>query len=212
MPFKFVRLEIPGVMLIEPRVFGDERGFFMETYKRSDFSREGIAEPFVQGNHSKSRRGTLRGLHYQKNPRAQGKLVRACFGVVHDVVVDLRRGGPTYGRWLAVTLSAKEKKMLYIPAGLAHGFCVVSDEAEVLYSATEEYAPELESGILWNDPELAIEWPITTPILSSRDRAWPRLSAADHNFSWQGPGGGGQRGNSWQMAAGSGQKTRNQKR
>jgi dTDP-4-dehydrorhamnose 3,5-epimerase len=184
MPFRFTRLAIPEVLLIEPLVFRDQRGFFLETYKRSEFAAEGISETFVQGNHSKSSRGILRGLHYQKNPMAQGKLVRAVSGEIYDVVIDLRRGAPTYGKWVAVTISAQDKKMLYVPGGFAHGFCVTSDEAEVLYAATEEYAPDCEAGVLWNDPDLAITWPITDPQLSARDRAWPLLKQADNNFSY----------------------------
>ena len=184
MPFRFTRLSIPEVILIEPLVFRDQRGFFMETYKRSEFAAEGITETFVQGNHSKSFRGTLRGLHYQKYPKAQGKLVRALSGEIHDVMVDLRLGGPTYGKWVAMTISAEDKKMLYVPGGFAHGFCVISEEAEVLYSATEEYAPDCEAGVVWNDPDLKIEWPIAEPRLSNRDRAWPRLKDADNNFSY----------------------------
>jgi dTDP-4-dehydrorhamnose 3,5-epimerase len=184
MPFVFRRLEIPEVTLIEPLVFRDQRGFFLETYKRSEFAAEGIGENFVQGNHSNSSRGILRGLHYQKNPRAQGKLIRAVSGEVYDVVVDLRRGAPTYGRWLAVTLSAQEQKMLYVPCGFAHGFCVISDVADVLYLATEEYSPDCEAGVVWNDSDLAIAWPISDPQLSARDRGWPSLRHADNNFSW----------------------------
>ena len=185
MPFVFTCLEIPEVILIEPLVFRDQRGFFMETYKRSEFAAAGITDNFVQGNQSKSSRGILRGLHYQKNPRAQGKLVRAVSGEIYDVVVDLRRGAPTYGKWLAVGLSAQENKMLYVPVGFAHGFCVTSEEAEVLYAATEEYAPEYEAGVIWSDPDLAIPWPIADPQVSARDRRWPSLKQADNNFSWQ---------------------------
>jgi dTDP-4-dehydrorhamnose 3,5-epimerase len=187
MPFVFTRLEIPEVILIEPLVFRDQRGFFLETYKRSEFAAAGITKIFVQGNHSKSSRGILRGLHYQKHPKAQGKLVKAVSGEIYDVVVDLRRGAPTYGKWLAVTLSAQEQKMLYVPVGFAHGFCVTSEEADVLYWATEEYAPDCEAGVVWNDPDLAIAWPILDPQLSARDRGWPPLKQADHNFSWSQP-------------------------
>jgi len=194
MAFRFTPSDIPDVVLIDPSVFSDERGFLIESYKRSEFAAFGITEPFVQSNHSKSREGTLRGLHYQKNPKAQGKLVRAILGEVYDVVVDLRRGGPTYGRWIAVVLSAENKKMLYVPAGFAHGFCVTSAEAEILYMISEEYAPELESGVLWTDPELAIEWPIAEPILSPRDHAWPRLRDADNNFIYGGARQGGEGG------------------
>ena len=186
MSFCFVSTRIPEVIIIEPPVFPDNRGFFMETYKHSEFAAHGIAETFVQCNQSKSRRGTLRGLHYQKNPKAQGKLVRALSGEIYDVVVDLRVGGPTYGKWTAATLSADNKKMLYVPAGFAHGFCVTSAEAEIFYMTTAEYAPEVEAGVIWNDPGLAIEWPITEPQLSSRDSAWPPLKMADNSFRYYG--------------------------
>lgn len=182
MPFRFIQTDIPDVLMIEPPVVADERGFFMEAYKRSEFARQGIAETFVQCNHSKSERGVLRGLHYQQHPKAQAKLVRAVSGEIYDVVVDLRAGGATYGRWLAATLSAENRTMLYVPRGFAHGFCVISPEAEIFYMTTEEYAPELEAGVIWNDPELAIDWPIADPVLSPRDRAWPRFRLAENNF------------------------------
>lgn len=158
----------------------------METYKRSEFAAQGIEDIFVQCNHSKSARGILRGLHYQRNPEAQGKLVRALAGEIYDVVVDLRCGSPTYGKWLAVVLSAENKQMLYVPAGFAHGYCVTADDAEVSYMTTAEYAPECEAGVIWNDPALNIDWPIAEPILSARDRAWPRLRDADSNFRYKG--------------------------
>ena len=185
MPFVFTRSAIPDVWIIEPRVFSDERGFFMETYKRSEFAAQGIAETFVQSNHSKSSKGTLRGLHYQNPPKPQGKLIRALGGEIYDVAVDIRNGSPTFGNWVAVTLSAQNKRMLYVPAGFAHGFCVTSEDAEVQYMTTEEYAPELEAGIIWNDSDLAIDWPIAEPILSPRDRAWPPLRDADNNFRYK---------------------------
>lgn len=186
MPFRFTPTAIAEVIVIEPQVFPDERGFFMETYKRSEFVAQGIDESFVQCNQSRSGRGTLRGLHYQKNPKAQAKLVRALSGEVYDVVVDLRRGMPTYGKWIGATLSAENKKMLYVPAGFAHGFCVTSAEAEIYYMTTAEYAPEAEAGVIWNDPELEIEWPIAEPELSYRDRSWPPLKFADNNFRQRG--------------------------
>jgi dTDP-4-dehydrorhamnose 3,5-epimerase len=182
MPFSFARTAIPEVIVIDPPVFPDHRGFFMETYKRSEFAANGIFETFVQSNHSKSSRGILRGLHYQKHPKAQAKLVRALSGEIYDVVVDLRQDGPTYGKWIGAILSAENKKILYVPAGFAHGFYVISGEAEVQYMATEEYAPDHETGIIWNDPDLRIDWPIVDPQLSPRDRAWPRLRFADNNF------------------------------
>ena len=179
MPFVFARTSIPDIVVIEPRVFPDERGFFMETYRRSEFAAAGIGEMFVQTNHSKSSNGILRGLHYQKAPKAQGKLIRALAGEIYDVALDIRKQSTSFGKWFASRLSAENKRMIYIPAGFAHGFCVTSQTAEIQYMTTEEYAPELESGIIWNDPELKIYWPIVGPILSQRDRAWPRLRDAD---------------------------------
>jgi len=184
MPFKIQRLEIPDVILIEPEVFSDERGFFMETYKYSEFSAFGINEHFLQDNHSRSAKGVLRGLHYQNPPKAQGKLVRVILGEVFDVAVDIRKGSPTYGRWVGVVLSSENKRMLYIPPGFAHGFCVLSDAAEVLYKVTKEYAPECEAGIIWNDPEIGIEWPIEHPIISSKDAQWPTLREAVNDFNY----------------------------
>ena len=179
MPFRFSPAAIPDVLVIEPRVFPDGRGFFMETYKRSEFAAHGIDETFVQCNQSKSVRGTLRGLHYQRIPKAQGKLVRALSGEIYDVAVDLRQGSPTYRQWIGEVLSAQNKHMLYVPRGFAHGFCVTSDEAEVSYMTTAEYAPELEAGIIWNDPDLRIDWPVAQPHLSNRDQDWPTLREAN---------------------------------
>ena len=184
MPFRFVKTEIPEVVIVEPRVFPDERGFFMETYKRSEFAAMGIGEIFVQVNRSKSPKGILRGLHYQKQPKAQGKLVQALAGEIFDVAADIRPGAPTFGRSVVTRLSSENKRMLYVPAGFAHGFCVISDEAEVSYMTTAEYAPECEAGIRWNDPDLAIDWPIATPQLSNRDLVWPCLKDADNNFCY----------------------------
>jgi dTDP-4-dehydrorhamnose 3,5-epimerase len=188
MPFRFVKTEIPEVVIIEPRVFADERGFFMETYKRSEFAALGIGEIFVQVNRSKSPKGILRGLHYQKQPEAQGKLVQALAGEIFDVAVDIRQGAPTFGRSVIIELSSENKRMLYVPTGFAHGFCVVSDDAEVSYMTTAEYAPECEAGIRWDDPDLAIDWPIASPWLSQRDRLWPCLKDADNNFCYVGVG------------------------
>jgi dTDP-4-dehydrorhamnose 3,5-epimerase len=182
MPFHFTPTDISGVIVIDPPVFPDDRGFFMESYKRSEFAAGGINETFVQCNQSKSARGILRGLHYQKNPKAQAKLVRALSGEIYDVAVDLRKGSSTYGKWTTVILSAENKKMLFVPVGFAHGLCVTSADAEMLYMTTEEYAPDLEAGVLWDDPDLAIEWPVANPVLSARDRAWPRLRDADNTF------------------------------
>lgn len=182
MRFQFQQLEIPDIVLIEPTVLEDDRGFFSETYKYSEFSDFGIRDVFMQDAHSQSRRGVLRGLHYQKKHRAQGKLIRVVVGALFDVAVDLRTKSPTYGKWVGVQLSAANRKMLYIPPGFAHGFCALTELAEVLYKTTDEHAPESERGILWNDPELGITWPLTNPIVSSRDAAFPRLREADNDF------------------------------
>lgn len=186
MSFRFRRLDIPEVVIIEPLVFQDERGFFMESYKHSEFAASGINESFVQDNHSRSKRGVLRGLHYQNPPWAQGKLVRAIAGEVYDVAVDIRRGSRTYGRWIGALLSEENKRMLYIPAGFAHGFLVLSEVAEVLYKTTEEYAPESEAGIIWDDPAIGIKWPIEKPILAPKDARWPILSEAVNGFVLEG--------------------------
>jgi dTDP-4-dehydrorhamnose 3,5-epimerase len=178
MPFIFEPTELPDVVLISPKVHGDARGFFMETYKRSEFQAAGIDAPLVQENHSRSAAGTLRGLHYQRAPRAQGKLVRVLQGAIYDVAVDIRQGSRTFGRWVAITLTAESRQSLYVPPGFANGFCVTADVADVIYMTTDEYVPELEHGIPWNDPSLGIPWPIPEPILSPRDRAWPPFAAS----------------------------------
>lgn len=173
MPSTFESTALDGVVIIIPKLFGDARGFLMETYKRSEFEAAGLRLTLVQENHSLSTAGTLRGLHYQRPPKAQGKLVRVIRGEIYDVAVDIRPGSPTYGGWLGVTLSDVNRTSIYIPPGFAHGFCVVSPEAEVIYKTTEEYAPDLEYGIRWDDPALGIAWPVTTPTLSERDKHWP---------------------------------------
>lgn len=168
--------EIPGVFLLEPVVHGDHRGFFMESYNKARFSELGITHDFVQDNHSRSRAGVLRGLHYQLG-QPQAKLVRATRGRVFDVVVDLRRNSPTFGRWVGAELSEDNRRMLYSPAGFAHGFVVLSEIAEFQYKCSDFYAPEEERGIRWDDSSIAIDWPLAgvTPILSDRDLVWPRL-------------------------------------
>ncbi len=181
MPFRFEKGVLPGLLFIEPRVFDDPRGFFLELYKRTDFAREGVPE-FVQDNLSFSRARTLRGLHFQRPPHAQGKLVQALSGESYDVAVDLRPSSPAFGQWQATTLSRDNRRMVYIPEGCAHGFCVLSDTAEVSYKTTAEYDPASESGIAWNDEALAIDWPVPAPLLSARDEDWPRLAAADTGF------------------------------
>jgi len=178
MPFEFERLEIQDVILIKPKVFGDERGFFMETYKKPDFKRAGIREEFVQDNQSHSRYGVLRGLHFQREPYAQAKIVRVVRGVIYDVAVDLRRNSPTFGKWVGVILSEFNKWQLYIPRGFAHGFVVLSDVADVVYKVDNVYAPDHEGGIIWNDPELGIDWPVDEPIVSEKDKKWPTLKGA----------------------------------
>lgn len=183
MPFRFTPQAIPDVILIEPKVFGDARGCFVELHKRSEFLGAGIAEAFVQDNYSHSRRGVLRGLHYQTVPQAQSKLVSVIAGEIFDVAVDIRPASPTRGRWVGVTLSAENRWMLYIPEGFAHGFCVLSDHADVVYKVTAEYAPALERGIVWNDPDLGIAWPVTAPVLSPKDAALPLLRDTETEFA-----------------------------
>jgi len=168
---KFVPMSIPDVILIEPRVFGDARGFFFESWNARNFAEAGIDARFVQDSHSRSVRGVLRGLHYQIR-QPQGKLIRVVAGEVFDVVVDIRKSSPTCGRHVAVRLSAAVHGMLWVPPGFAHGFCVLSDYAEMLYKQTDFYAPQHERSLLWNDPELAIDWPLAdAPILSEKDKA-----------------------------------------
>ena len=176
---KVIETAIPDVRIIEPRVFGDARGFFMETWSRRDFAAAGIDADFVQDNHSRSVQGTLRGLHYQIQ-QPQGKLVRVTAGEVFDVAVDLRRASPTFGRWLGVMLSAENHRQLWVPPGFAHGFYVVSEVAEFQYKCTDYYASEHERCIRWDDPELGIEWPLildgSKPLLSDKDRAGVRFA------------------------------------
>ncbi len=182
MPFNFTHLQIPEVVLIEPRTFLDPRGFFRETYKSSEFAANGLPSVFVQDNYSHSTRGVVRGLHYQKSPQAQGKLVAVFRGEIFDVAVDIRHGSPTFAKWIGQVLSAENGCMLYIPPGFAHGFAVLSDEADVVYKVTAEYARDLDRGILWNDPEIGVEWNVAEPILSDKDALLPRLRDADNNF------------------------------
>ncbi len=169
---KVLRTGIPEVLILEPKVFGDARGFFMESYNRRDFARAtGIDVEFVQDNHSRSARNVLRGLHYQVR-QPQGKLVRVAAGEVYDVAVDLRRSSPSFGKWVGFTLAAESRRMAWIPAGFAHGFLVLSEYADFLYKATDYYAPEHERTLLWNDPALAIDWPLAgEPVLAAKDRA-----------------------------------------
>jgi dTDP-4-dehydrorhamnose 3,5-epimerase len=184
MPFNFNKLAIPEVILIEPKVFADGRGSFMETYKYSDFALIGIKEHFVQDNYSRSVRGVLRGLHFQKSPNAQGKLVHCVRGSVFDVAVDIRKGSPTFGRWVGAELSEESNLLLYIPSGFAHGFITLSESADVMYKCTNEYAPGVDRGIIWNDPDINIRWPVKNPVLSEKDGRHPFLKDADINFEY----------------------------
>ena len=161
---------LPGVVVVVPRVFSDPRGFFLESYNQAAFRGHGLDAVFLQDNQSKSLRGTLRGLHFQLPPMAQVKLVRVVRGAIWDVAVDIRAGSPTFGQWVGIELSADNFRQLYVPAGFAHGFCVLSDEAEVLYKTSQLYSPAHERGLLWSDPAIGVIWPIAEPLLSERDR------------------------------------------
>jgi dTDP-4-dehydrorhamnose 3,5-epimerase len=179
---KRIDTNLPGVCVIEPNVFGDERGFFMETYNKHAFEQIGIDHTFVQDNQSRSSRGVLRGLHYQLN-QPQAKLVRVTLGEVYDIAVDVRRGSETFGQWTGVTLTADNKQMFFIPEGFAHGFCVISESAEFAYKCSDFYAPDEERGIIWNDPQLAIPWPLdgAEPLLSPKDSAYGLLAEMNEN-------------------------------
>lgn len=175
---KIIQTALPGVLILEPRVFGDERGFFMETFHAKRYAEAGVAGSFVQDNFSRSVKGTLRGLHFQQ-PNAQGKLVQVLAGAVFDVAVDVRRGSPTFGKWVGTELSAQNKLQLWVPPGFAHGFYVLSDFADFHYKCTALYAPETERAVVWNDPDIGIAWPLSEPPrLSAKDAAAPRLKDA----------------------------------
>ena len=182
MPFTFESQSLPGVVVVRPRVFPDDRGVFLETYKASELRAYGLPEEFVQDNLSVSRQGVLRGLHFQRPPKAQGKLVRALSGSIWDVAVDLRRDSATYLRWLGLTLDAAEHTMLYIPPGFAHGFVARTEGATVFYKCTEEYDPLRDAGIRWDDPRIAIQWPVGSPILSAKDAALPLVNDIEHTL------------------------------
>lgn len=184
MSFEFKRLDIPEVILVTPKVFSDDRGFFMQNYQYSVFAENGITDRFVQDNLSHSVKGVLRGLHYQKNPHAQAKLVSVIKGEIFDVAVDLRKNSKTYGKWVGEYLSSENKKSLYIPAGFAHGFCVLSDEVYFTYKVSAEYAPEVDRGVMWNDKDINIKWPkeIQNPVLSDKDLKQSSFRDADNNF------------------------------
>jgi dTDP-4-dehydrorhamnose 3,5-epimerase len=175
--------KLKGAKLIEPKVFGDHRGFFMESYNKKQFEEVGIDIEFVQDNHSLSvPAGTLRGLHFQLEPKAQTKLVRVTSGAIYDVIVDIRKGSPTYGQWEGYIISAANKRQLLVPKGFAHGFCTVVENTEVVYKVDEYYSPEHDAGILWNDPDLGIDWPTKDTILSDKDSKLPILKEANINF------------------------------
>ena len=176
---EFVPTTIPDVLLVKPNIFEDPRGFFLETYRENRFAEAGITQKFVQENHSASERGVLRGLHYQIR-QPQGKLVRVIAGEIFDVAVDIRRSSPTFGQWVSIVLSAENKFQMWIPAGFAHGFYVLSECAEVTYKVTDYYAPEWDRSLLWNDPQIGIAWPLTAaPILSSKDINAKKMSEAE---------------------------------
>ena len=186
--FNFIETKIKDLYIIEPKVFGDDRGYFMESYNRRDFVEAGLDMRFVQDNESKSKKGVLRGMHFQTK-FTQGKLVRVIQGEVYDVAVDLRKGSPTYGAWEGILLSSENKKQFYVPEGFAHGFLVLSDEAVFNYKCTNLYSPEYDGGLLWNDPEVGIEWPlegIDEIILSEKDKKQPTLKELDLPFEYKG--------------------------
>ncbi len=182
MPFEFIKQKIPEVVLVIPRVFPDSRGVYLETYKNSCFKENGIPEEFLQDNQSISRKGVLRGLHFQMNPKAQGKLVRVVSGRVFDVAVDLRKSSPHYGSYVSAELSGENNHELFIPAGFAHGFYTLEDKSILIYKTTEEYSPKDESGIIWNDPQLNIAWPEGDKIISGKDSELKTLKDALNNF------------------------------
>jgi len=182
MPFNFKKLDLPEVILITPDVFIDERGKFMELFKLSAFKQCGIEKPFVQVNYSTSAKNVLRGLHFQNSPKAQAKLVSVIEGEIFDVAVDLRKGSAYYGKWVGEVLSSDNRRMLYIPEGFAHGFCVLSDKAVVMYQCSCEYSKDHDGGISWADPTINIDWPVKTPILSSKDANLPNLKDPEDVF------------------------------
>lgn len=184
MEFNFTLLELPEVILVTHEIFRDERGFFLESFREVAFLRAGIPR-FVQDNHSCSPKNVVRGLHYQKKPAGVGKLVRCLRGTMYDVAVDIRKGSPTYGKWVGIELSERDCQMVYVPEGFAHGFCALSADCEVFYKMTGYYSPSHDRAIRWDDPQIGIRWPIREPILSPKDREAPRLAEADNNFEYE---------------------------
>ncbi|MDQ0482441.1 dTDP-4-dehydrorhamnose 3,5-epimerase [Guptibacillus hwajinpoensis] len=180
---KVIETKLDGVLIVEPRSFGDNRGFFMESYNHNLFKEAGIDIVFIQDNHSLSvEPGVLRGLHYQLNEKAQTKLIRVATGAIYDVAVDIRKESPTFGQWVGVILSEHNKRQLLVPKGFAHGFCTLTENTNVLYKVDELYSPEHDRGIIWDDPEIGIDWPVSNPILSEKDKVHPSLSKAENNF------------------------------
>ncbi|MGP6148703.1 dTDP-4-dehydrorhamnose 3,5-epimerase [Priestia flexa] len=183
---KIINTKFADAFVIEPKVFGDHRGFFTESYNKELFAENGIDMDFIQDNHSLSQQpGTLRGMHYQLAPKAQTKLVRVTRGAIYDVIVDIREGSPTYGQWQGFILSADNKRQLLVPKGFAHGFCTLVENTEVQYKVDELYSPDHDRGMAWNDPELNIDWPVNEPVLSEKDTKHPTLAEADNNFEWE---------------------------
>ncbi len=184
MPFTFQSTKIKDVILVEPRSFNDDRGFFYENYKKSDFLKNGIVYDFVQDNTSKSEKGVIRGMHFQAPPHEQGKLVRAVQGEILDVAIDIRIGSPTYGKWVSEVLTSENKRMLWVPPGFAHGFLTLT-EAVVHYKVTNEYNKDSEGGVMWNDRELGIDWPLGNPSLSPKDTEWPSFDGLQSPFKFK---------------------------
>ncbi len=184
MPFTFVNTEIVGVVVVESRMFHDDRGYFREGFKASEFVEAGIPTSFLQDNTSRSKRGVVRGLHFQSDPHSQGKLVSVTQGSVLDVAVDLRSGSPTYGKWVAEELTESNGRMLWIPAGFAHGFSVLSESADLVYKCTTEFHGPADGGIAWNDPDLGIDWQVDNPVISSKDAELPRLRDSNPGFNY----------------------------
>lgn len=183
---KVTETNLVGVKIIEPDVFGDSRGWFFESWSARKYLELGINEEFVQDNHSFSQKaGTLRGLHFQLNPRAQAKIIRCTRGSILDVAVDIREGSPTYCHWISVKLSGENFKQIYIPAGFAHGFLALTDNVEIQYKASDYYDPDCDRSIRWNDPDIGVNWGIENPVLSDKDRAAPFLADSDNNFRWE---------------------------
>jgi dTDP-4-dehydrorhamnose 3,5-epimerase len=186
MPFTLTPFKLDGLLLIEGKCFPDERGHFMESFRVDDLKAAGLP-PFVQDNLSRSKKGVLRGMHYQKNPRATGKLVRCVRGKIFDAVIDIRKGSPTYGRWAGLELEGEGNKMLWVPAGFAHGFYTLSESADVQYKVTDYWAPDCDRGVVWNDPAVGIDWPKGEVIVAKKDGEHPPLARADNNFEWTAP-------------------------